>query len=142
MSQAKWELFLTEVATSVSGTIVNNTPQKQALDWMILEDNYCECDQFCKIYERYSLAVFYFSTGGNSWTKCSKPNLNDQGSIDAGNADCDLTTTPIPPALNIGLEPSGTDAWLTPVDACQWAGIVCKTANGCLDQLEFGKSQK
>ena len=141
-SPLNWRLRLTEVATSVSGTILPGTPQRQALDWMINEDNYCECDaDSCKIYERYSLAVFYFSTVGDSWGKCSKPDLTNPAAIDAANAACDIRTTPIPRALEIpsGLEPEGTDAWLTPVDACKWAGIVCRTVSGCADRIEFGK---
>jgi len=140
ISPLGYDARLTQVATSVSGPISSGTPQQQALDWLLSETYYFECDILsCKIRERYSLAVFYFATSGDSWIKCNMPDLSSQISIDEANDACDILTTTIPPTLDIGLLEEGTDAWLTPVDTCNWAGIVCRETSTCVDRIEFGK---
>lgn len=138
LSTLDYDKYLTDIAVSISGPISTGTPQQQALDWMKAENKYCECaSDSCKVYERYSLAVFYFSTGGDEWNKCSMPNLNSQKAIDKANAACDITTTINSHTDDIGLLPDGTDAWLTPVDHCSWAGIACRSSSTCVDRLEF-----
>ena len=143
LSPVAYDAYVTSVAVSVSGSISHGTPQEQALDWLKEEVDYCECDpDDCKIYERYSLAVFYFTTSNQPepWSKCGMPDdLDDPASIAAANAACDITTTTIPPMLDIGLLDEGTNAWLTPVDACTWAGIVCRQTSKYVDRIEFGK---
>ncbi len=135
--------LLTDMAQQISGTISQGTPQFQALSWLIVGDAYAVCPDDPKAYQRYILAVFYFSADGDSWTECSAPSfLDDPDSIQEANDNCSITTTPIPggdrnPAFLPTTE--GTDAWLTPVYECEWAGIACRVEGNCVDRIEFGK---
>jgi hypothetical protein len=77
---------------------------------------------------RYGLAVFYYSTRGDRWLNCSAPaSFNDTAAIDAANAACSIQAFP----------DSGSDAWLTPGDECQWGGVVCSD-NGSVEVIDIG----
>ena len=136
--------LLTAMAQQISGTIRPRTPQFRALTWLVNEDQYLVCPDDPKAYQRYVLAVFYFSTDGDSWLACSAPeDLDDPDSIAASNDKCSITTTSIPGGTrNPAFLPTteGTDAWLTPVYECEWAGVACRVEGKCLDRIEFGKS--
>jgi hypothetical protein len=135
--------LLTDMAQQISGTITPGTPQFQALSWLIGQDRYFVCPDDPKAYQRYILAVFYFSAEGDNWLECSAPeNFDDPDSIAEANDNCSVTTTPIPggdrnPAFLPTTE--GADAWLTPVYECEWAGITCRVEGKCVDRIEFGK---
>ncbi len=137
--------LLTDMAEQISGTIVQGTPQSRALNWLINQDTYIVCPDDPKAYQRYILALFYFSTDGDNWEECSAPlRFDDPASIDEANDNCSVTTTPIPggdrnPAFLPTTE--GTDAWLTPVYECEWAGITCRVEGECVDRIEFGKKK-
>lgn len=116
---------------SDSGAVMTpGTAQNSALNWIIDDDAAYLCPNDPSLKTRYALAVFYFSTRGNRWTECSAPiNFDDPASIQAANANCNIQ--PIPN--------SGSDAWLTPSDECQWGGIVCDSESGEVQLLEIGK---
>jgi len=57
--------------SSVSGTFLEGTPQQRAYEWLLNSDlttNSCK-DDGMGIEYRYALAVFYFSTNGENWSK-------------------------------------------------------------------------
>mmetsp|Transcript_21429 Transcript_21429/g.24822 ORF Transcript_21429/g.24822 Transcript_21429/m.24822 type:complete len:433 (+) Transcript_21429:406-1704(+) len=133
---------LTEIARGASGNIMGrNTPQRMALEWLIQFDLFFVCPDDPKALQRYILAVFYFSTDGDNWDECSAPDdFSDPQSIAQANANCNVVTTPIVGGdLNPSFLPTieGTDAWLTPVYECNWAGIACRQETLCVDRIEF-----
>lgn len=74
------------------------------------------------------MAVFYYSTRGDRWTECSAPlNFEDPAAIETVNTQC----TVVAPG-------GGTDAWLTPVTECNWAGLACDAENSVI-RIDFGK---
>lgn len=64
-SQLRAEL-LSEIAEGTSGPIEENSPQDRALNWLINEDDFFVCPDDPKALQRYILAVFYYSTDGDS----------------------------------------------------------------------------
>lgn len=48
------------------------TPQNRAFNWIVNDDQYCICpsNTSCELVERYVMAVFYYSTGGDNWVYC------------------------------------------------------------------------
>jgi hypothetical protein len=107
------------------------TPQYQAADWIINQDALFLCPGDPNLIPRYGMAVFYYSTRGERWLQCSAPtDLSDPAAIEQANTVC--TIQPFPD--------SGSDAWLTPSDICQWGGIVCDDG-GAVDIIDIGKNQ-
>ncbi len=108
-------IFINTVSDSnVVGT--DSTPQGQAANWLINEDTRFLCPESPSLKSRYALAVFYYSTRGDRWLECSAPaSFNNTAAIDAANTACNIQSFP----------DSGSDAWLTPSDECQWGGVVC-----------------
>ena len=95
----------------------NNVPQGQATTWLLDLDEAQICPDDPKILQRWSLAVVYFSTGGDDWFQCS-------GSADAVD-NCG------------GVEPFvGDTRFLDSSNECSWAGISC--IDGCVTEIEFG----
>jgi hypothetical protein len=93
--------------------------QGQATEWLINEDSYQICPDNPKIIQRWSMAVMYFSTGGDDWFQCS-----------AGGAD------------NCGRQNPfrrGADRFLAASNECEWAGIACY--KGCVTEIVFGTYQ-
>lgn len=94
--------------------------------------------------QRYVLATFYFATGGDAWGQCSAPeNLDDAASVAAANDSCDRVVTPYA-VTNVRVGDTSTDAWLGPVNECEWGGVACWGSDSpnldlCLDQLDFGE---
>ena len=127
-----------------------STPQAQALNWITNEDAIepvlCPDLSSCGMVQRYILATFYYATEGGDWTQCSAPaDLDDQASVAVANAQCNRVVTPFGVA-NQRVGATSTDAWLGPVNECQWGGIACWGAdtpnlNLCIDQLDFGECQ-
>lgn len=105
----------------------DGTPQKRALMWLVQEDPRSLCPNDDSLFQRYTLAVFYYATRGDRWTECDAPDdFKDENAIKAANERC--TIEPIPD--------SGSDAWLTPGDECQWGGVVCD--EGAVNRIEIG----
>ena len=132
------------------------SPQSQALNWITNEDTITPimcpnqentgCSRGGSInpmIQRYVLAVFYFATEGGDWDQCSAPNdLDSVISITAANAQCDRVVTPFGVA-NDRVGDTSTDAWLGPVNECEWGGVACwgmdtPNLNMCVDQIDFG----
>jgi hypothetical protein len=112
--------------SNVVGT--SGTPQNQAVRWLIDQDTRYLCPDSPALLSRYSLAVFYYSTRGDRWLECSAPSsFNDTAAIEAANAACNIQAFP----------DSGSDAWLTPGDECQWGGVVCN-GNGDVEIINIG----
>lgn len=114
----------------------DQSPQSRARDWLIDEDTYnVFCGKPCSrseidggVYQRYSLAVFYFSTNGdNDWFACGRNSA----------LQC------IPRLTNINQDrvPTTSDnqIWLSPVNECAWGGLACRLDTECLDRIEFGE---
>ena len=107
------------------------SPQSRSLKWITEEDSLYLCPDDPFLIQRYTMAVFYFSTDGPNWVECSAPDdLSDPNSIREANANCDL---------EVEIGQGGTDAWLTPVTECQWGGVACDTVSGDMERIEFGK---
>ena len=135
-----------------------SSPQSQALDWITNEDAIvpimCPNQENlgCSLggtinpmIQRYVMAVFYFSTNGDtSWEQCSAPdNVDSDASVAEANANCERVVTPFGVA-NDRVGDTSTDAWLGPSNECQWGGMACwgldtPNLNLCIDQLDFGK---
>ena len=140
------------------------TPQARALDWIANEDALepplCPnaIGEGCALnsrfgsanplVQRYVLAVFYYATEGDaSWTTCRAPtDPDDPASVAAADAACDRVVTPFG-VQNQRVGATSTDAWLGPVNECQWGGVACWGAdtpnlNLCIDQLDFGEDAR
>lgn len=90
------------------------TPQHQAAEWLIDQDLFTACPSDPKLVQRYVLAVFYYSTNGDSWDQCSQ---NDATCGD--NAPFFLDRN-----------------FLSDSSECEWAGASCDF-DGCIIRLEF-----
>jgi len=64
-----------------------------------------------KIVQRWVMAVFYYSTSGDSWFKCSVT----------------------------GSDPCGSGRFLSDSSECEWAGITCNNQD-CVTEIEFEKN--
>ncbi len=105
------------------------TPQNEAFQWIVGGDPSYLCPNDPMLSQRYSLAVFYYSTNGNRWTQCEAPvDASDEEQVEEANQRCDLEPLP----------DSGSNAWLTPGSECDWAGVVCND-DGIIEQLDMGK---
>ena len=104
-----------------------DTPQRSALNWILNDDIAQLCPDDENLVQRYTLAVFYYSTNGESWKQCSAPTSYNQASIASANSACTLTTVNATTIFPTDI--SGTNAWLTPSSECLWGGISCYPAN-------------
>ena len=102
--------------------LTENSPQRDALDFIVDEDLLQLCPDDPTLDQRYILSVFYYSTDGQNWSRCSKPNdTSNADQVAAANARCNIRGD--------GSQLAGTDAWLTPVSECEWGGITCADQN-------------
>jgi len=98
------------------------------------------CPDDDSLIQRYTLAVFYFSTDGDNWNLCNAPeDFSDPLSIAAANAACTLTTVNATTIFPNDIR--GTSAWLTPESECTWGGISCYATGtpnaGKVNVIEF-----
>ena len=78
ISSFRRRVALMLMATEASGNIYDGTPQKAALDWLVDIDAYQVCPDDPNALQRYTLAVFYYSTLGDEWLDCSvTPNFEE-----------------------------------------------------------------
>jgi len=104
------------------------TPQNLAWNWIVNMDALYLCPNDPNLAQRYTVAVFYFSTQGGGWFECSAPeDLSDPASIEEANGNCGLA-----------VDGGGSDAWLTPSSECEWGGVACD-GEGNVQILDFGK---
>jgi hypothetical protein len=113
-----------------------NSPQSKARNWMLFEDTF---DSFCPppcnrerkdggIIQRYTMAVFYFATGGDAtWQSCGR---NSQQSCSP-----QLTLFESDPIEIV----TGDETWLSSVSECIWGGLACREDTQCIDRIEFGE---
>jgi Leucine-rich repeat (LRR) protein len=60
---------ITNIISNITDPIEPDSPAEKALNWLLNKDVETNaCDGVLDIIERYVLALFYFSTNGNSWT--------------------------------------------------------------------------
>lgn len=105
------------------------SPQNLAANWLINEDMAFLCPQDPTLSQRYSMAVFYYSTDGDDWFQCNAPSdFSSEESIAEANANCEI----------VAMGSASSDAWLTPSSECDWGGAAC-TATGLIERLDFGK---
>jgi hypothetical protein len=98
----------------------NGTPQGLATTWLLEDDELQVCPVnvvSCQLVQRWSLAVMYYSTGGEAWFQCS---ANVNATDDCGAQEPFVDDTRF---LSAGSE-------------CEWAGISCQ--NACVTEVEFG----
>jgi len=91
------------------------SPQFRAASWLsskdlFLAENPLECTD-PKLIQRYALAVFYFSVGGDNWIFCGQ---SDPGCVES--------------TAKVG--------WLSSSDECFWFRIECNE-NGFVDEINF-----
>ena len=86
------------------------TPQNSAAEWLIGSDAFTVCPGDTKLIQRYVMALFYYSTEGDSWNTCSQTDT----------------------ACAIGT------SYLAPVNECEWSGSACDAEN-CMTEIVFGK---
>jgi hypothetical protein len=97
------------------------TPQNLARTWLIEDDPAYTCPEDKMLVQRYTMAVFYYSTEGDDWAACSAPtNFTDQAAIDEANANCPGTP------------------WLTEGLDCEWAGLSCNDKNE-MERIDIGE---
>ena len=116
-----------------------NSPQSKAKQWLLFDDSF---DSFCPppcnrdrrdggVIQRYTIAVFYFATGGEStWRSCGRfsPEVcNPQLTLFQGDPIEIIT---------------GNRTWREPVSECLWGGLSCRADTQCLDRIEFGELKK
>ena len=95
---------------SGSALMESGTPQNQALDWIAREDSANRNPFDPRFVQRYVLAVFYFSTGGDQWLDCFEGDQCSRGSH-----------------------------WLSGDDECIWGGIVCDETNTDVFTINMGE---
>lgn len=129
ISSFRRRIALMLMVTEASGNIYDGTPQKAALDWLVDIDAYQACPDDPNALQRYTLAVFYYSTLGDEWLDCSATPTFEERTCDSvtvgtvGNDDSPKIT--------------GNYVWLSPVNECMWAGVQCMEATASIDRLEF-----
>jgi len=121
----------------------SSSAQAKALDWLINEDGLQLCpsdDGPCEAVQRYLMASFYYAAGGGNWNQCNAPEEFTPAQIVQANAACERIVTAFP-VSNPRIGDESTNAWLTPVDECEWGGVACwgtnDNRNGCMDQIDF-----
>jgi hypothetical protein len=119
-----------EMISSPGYLEMEGSPQNLAANWLINEDMAYLCPQDPTLIQRYSMAVFYYSTEGDDWFECSAPpDFSSQESIAEANANCDIIVP--------GSESS--DAWLTPSSECDWGGAAC-SESGFIERIDFERN--
>ena len=120
-------------------------PQQQAFDWLLRDDGAQLCPDDDNLIQRYVLAVFYFSTNGDSWRECNAPFIFDPCevttplSVEDANAACTLTTVNATTIFPNDIR--GSNAWLSPDSECLWGGVSCYATGtpnaGKVNVIEF-----
>jgi hypothetical protein len=104
-----------------------NSPQATAVEWLLGNDMEYLCPGSPTLIQRYSLAVFYFSTNGNRWSQCAAPDIFSDAAIELANEAC----------LAEPIADTGSNAWLTPGSECLWGGVVCNS-EGFVQRIDIG----
>ena len=84
--------------------------ENQALQWIIAQDEACSIIDHNKVTQRYILALFYFATSGDSWSKCNQSDKKCR-----------------------------KKSFLSSKSECDWFGIGCNQ-DGFVKNIYFGKN--
>ena len=129
---------------------------------MTMGNNDTSVTTVATLLQRYIMAAFYYATNGDNWKECTAPIHYTSTSVitNANEKKCTRTiTAQSSEVLAFVLEQAfsdttttaeqqqhgrkiGTQAWLTPVDTCDWGGLACSYYNissgyYAIDQIEF-----
>lgn len=101
---------------------MTGSPQNRAQSWLVDSDSAYTCPEDVSLVQRYAMAVFYYSTEGDDWSKCSAPSdFTDPASVAAAYANCP------------------GNPWLTNVTACDWAGLTCNDDGSEIVRIDIGE---
>ena len=89
--------------------IDSSKPQGKAREWILHEDSSVLCPEDDNLFQRYIMAVFYFSTGGDAWNRCSA----------ASTSPCDRSIRFMDDRIH----------------ECSWFGVACIDNN--IDQISM-----
>lgn len=93
--------------------------EARALEWLLNEDPYQIRPDAKDVIQRFVMALFYFSTSqGSEWKSCGPPKENE-GDFCYHNV---LVATEEPWQY----QEVYWNRWLTGLDECDWAGVICK----------------
>jgi len=130
---------MTDILLTVSDPSVlltPGTPQFNARNWLLELDTFKSCPQDTLFVQRYVLAVFYFSTRGDSWRQCNAPSdFSDTIEIEQANSDCTIMSNGYDPHRVSTIQ--GLDAWLSSSHECSWGGLACDSTTSRVDRIEF-----
>uniref|UniRef100_A0A7S4VGA5 L domain-like protein n=1 Tax=Ditylum brightwellii TaxID=49249 RepID=A0A7S4VGA5_9STRA len=101
-----------------------NTPEGQAFDWIVFDDDLFLCPDNATLTQRYVMAVLYYATDGDNWTICSN--------TEEGTSNCGIVTGDISSGFNFESRP----AYLTAVSECEWFGNSCDE-NGAMKSIQL-----
>ena len=133
------------------------SPQHKALEWLVETDGPALCPSYfwdedhTSLIQRYVLAVFYFSTRGRDWHKCSAPDyFASEHNVANANSRCQPLQSYYGRQEDVVVSRTsktnssrGSDvtalAWLTSAPECHWGGVSCD-GFGRIIELDIGKS--
>jgi hypothetical protein len=110
------DLIIENTATTFQDILNDSSPQHRAFHWLMYEDKVYVCPEDGGMIQRYVMAVFYFSTGGDTWTRCG---------ADESHSSCDGAT--------------GEVRFLSDAHECEWYGISCDEINS-ITKIAFEKN--
>lgn len=85
-------------------------PAYRAYNWIVDDDDMHLCPDDENLLQRYILALLYFTTGGDGWTKCSR--------------DASM--------------PCSRNSFLSDSHECEWGGVTCDDLQQ-VQKLNLGK---
>jgi hypothetical protein len=116
-------------------SFTSDSPQGAAAQWIIEEDaRNLDVDNET-LTQRYLLAVFFYTTtqnGALSWRSCSPD------PFDSTIAECNFQFYTILDNDTVSYVPEPSFRWMSGVDECSWAGIICNERN-VLIAIQLGK---
>ena len=102
----------------ISGLVAltdTESPQWQAYEWLVYDDDRFVCPNDETLVQRYILAVLYFATAGDAWDRCYQ-----------GDSEC--------------REEEDAEPYLSASSECEWYGSEC-FADGLIESVALGKCE-
>jgi len=106
---------------------VPDSPQFLSLNWLTRVDEYIICLTDDSLKQRYALAVFYFSTNGDTWKTCGRKTNICHPKLKLFDDD---------PEISIW----SNNTWLSKGNTCEWGGLACRKKGQheiVLDRIDF-----